>query len=304
VSVLQAVHVLELLVVPLLLASVVRKTKAAMQGRPGPPFLQPVFDLAKRLCKSETVSTTASWVFRANPLVGLTIALVLAAVLPWTGAEPLFKGTGTADLILVVYLFALARFLSMLAALDTGSAFGGLGASREATLSVLIEPGLLVSLAAVSLAGGTMDLSVALETPVRSTVALLSGAAFLLAALAELSRMPVDDPTTHLELTMVHEAAIIENSGRNLALVEATVALRTAVFFGLGVRILFGWIQPYSAAGIVQAALSTAAILLVGVILGIVEGITVKLNWRRVPAFVAFSTALAVMSAFVAVVGR
>lgn len=303
-AVLQVVHVFELLVVPLLLACVVRKTKALMQGRPGPPFFQPVYDLAKRIGKSETVSTTASWVFRANPLIGLTVAIVLAAVLPWTGAEPLFKGTGAADLILVVYLLALARFVSMLAALDTGSAFGGLGASREATLSVLIEPGLLVSLAAVALASGTLDLSVALETPVRSTVALLSGVAFLLAALAELSRMPVDDPTTHLELTMVHEATILENSGRNLALVEATVAVRTAVFFGIGVRILFGWIQPYATAGLAQALVSSAAILALGVALGVVEGVTVKLNWRRVPAFVAFSTALAVMSAFVAVVGE
>jgi len=299
----QVVHVIELVTLPLLLACVVRKTKALMQGRPGPPFLQPLFDFAKRLGKSETVSTTTSWVFLANPLVGLSIALVLAVVLPWTGAEPLFKGTGAADLILVVYLLAFARFFSMLAALDAGSAFGGIGASREATLSVLIEPGLLVSLAAVALAGGTMDLSVALETPFRSTVALLSGSAFLLAALAELSRMPVDDPTTHLELTMVHEATILENSGRNLALIEAAVAVRTAVFFGVGVRILFGWIQPYATAGVVQAVLSAVAILLLGSLLGVLEGITVKLNWRRVPAFVAFSTALAVMSAFVAVVG-
>jgi formate hydrogenlyase subunit 4 len=297
-------HVAELIVLPFLLACTVRKTKALMQGRPGPPFFQPVYDIAKRLRKSETVSSTASWVFRANPIVGLTVALVLAAVLPWTGAEPLFKGSGAADLILVVYLLALARFVAMLAALDTGSAFGGLGASREATLSVLIEPGLLVSLAAVALASGTLDLSVALETSFRSTVALLSGAAFLVAALAELSRMPVDDPTTHLELTMIHEATILENSGRNLALVETTVAVRTAVFFGIGVRILFGWIQPYATPGLVQALVSSVAILALGVLLGVVEGVTVKLNWRRVPAFVAFSTALAVMAAFVAVVGR
>ncbi len=303
---LQLLHLALLVVLPPLLACVVRKTKALMQGRPGPPFFQPVFDLAKRLGKGETVSSTASWVFRASPLVGLAVAITIAAVVPWTGAGPLFKGTDAADLILVAYLLALTRFFSMLAALDTGSAFGGMGASREAALSVLIEPGVLVSLAAAAVAGGTMDLSLALDTPIRSTVALLSGSAFLLAALAELSRMPVDDPTTHLELTMIHEATILEYSGRNLALIEATVMLRTAVFFGLGARILLGslemWRHPSS--GVWGPMLIVGAILLAGVLLAILEGVAVKLNWRRVPSFVAFSTALAAMSAFVAVVWR
>ena len=300
----QAVHVAESLAVPVLLACVVRKTKALMQGRPGPPFFQPVYDIAKRFRKAETVSATVSPVFLASPVVGLAIAIIVAAVLPWTGAEPLFKGTGAADLFFVVYLLALARFLAMLAALDTGSSFGGIGASREATLSVLIEPGIVVGLAAAALASGTTDLSVALAETFRSTVALLSGAAFILAAMAELSRMPFDDPTTHLELTMVHEATILEYSGRRLALVETAVMLRTAVFFGLGVRIVFGWINPHLAGWVAQALLSAFAILVSGVLLGVFEGVAVKLNWRRVPAFVAFSTVLAVMSAFVAAVGK
>ncbi|MBI1755625.1 MAG: NADH-quinone oxidoreductase subunit H [Fimbriimonas ginsengisoli] len=298
-----AIHIVLLIALPLLLSCVIRKTKALMQGRPGPPLFQPIFDLVKRFRKGETVSSTASWIFRANPLVGLSIALVVAMVVPWTGAEPLARGSGTADLILIVYLLAMARFFSLLAALDTGSAFGGLGASREAALAVLIEPSILVSLSAVALASGTMDLSVALQSPVRGTVALLSGSAFLLAALAELSRMPVDDPTTHLELTMIHEATILENSGRNLALIETTVALRTAVFFGVGVQILLGKALRSPDNAIVSAASSAAAILMLGCLLGVLEGIAVKLNWRRVPSFVAFSTALAVMSAFVAAVG-
>jgi formate hydrogenlyase subunit 4 len=300
----QETHVALLILLPPLLACVIRKTKALMQGRPGPPFLQPLFDLAKRFGKGETVSSTASWLFRANPPVGLAVALIIAATLPWTGAEPLFKGSGAADLILAAYLLALARFFSVLAALDTGSAFGGLGASREVTLSVLIEPGVLVSLAAAALASGTMDLSLALETPLRSTVALLSGSAFLLAALAELSRMPVDDTTTHLELTMIHEATILENSGRNLALIEVTVMLRTAVFFGLGARLFLGSVQVWKGGWVERSILVAAAVLILGFLLAVLEGIAVKLNWRRVPSFVAFSTALAVMSAFVAVVAR
>lgn len=302
----EALHIALLITLPLLLACVIRKTKALMQGRPGPPFLQPVYDLVKRFQKGETISTTASWLFRVNPLISVTVALAIAATLPWTGAEPLFQGSGAADLILVAYLLALARFFAVLAALDTGSAFGGLGASREVTLSVLTEPGVLLSLAAAALASGTMDLSLALETPLRSTVALLSGSAFLLASLAELSRMPVDDPTTHLELTMIHEATTLENSGRNLALIEVGVMLRTAVFLGLGARLLLGGTMSDGrwAIGTWWPAIISFAILMLGFLLAVMEGISVKLNWRRVPSFVAFSTALALMSAFVAVVGR
>lgn len=298
-------HLAVLLVVPVLLACVVRKTKALMQGRPGPPFLQPLIDLFKRFRKGETISSTASWIFRWNPMVGFVIALLVALVVPWTGAEPFFKGSGAADIILIAYLLALARFFSVLAALDTGSAFGGLGASREAALSVLIEPGVLLSLSAAALASGSLDLSVALDGPILSTVALLSGSAFLLAALAELSRMPVDDPTTHLELTMIHEATILENGGRNLALIEAGVLLRTAVFFGLGARMLLGSLVPFGHRALWWSpVIICGAILFLGFALGVLEGIAVKLNWRRVPSFVAFSTALAVMSAFVAAVGR
>lgn len=305
-SVSQAIHTLEMIALPLLLACVIRKTKALMQGRPGPPFLQPIFDLAKRARKGETVSTTASWVFLWSPLIGLAVATVIAAVLPWSGASPLFKDTGAADLILIAYLLALSRFFSVLAALDTGSAFGGLGASREATLAVLIEPGVLLSLGAAALSSGSMDLSAALNTPLRSTVALLSGSAFLLAALAELSRMPVDDPTTHLELTMIHEATILEYSGPRLALIEAAVMLRAAVFFGLAARLMLGMMEIWGGGAAVQWAplIIAGAILLLGFLLALLEGVAVKLNWRRVPSFVAFSTALALMSAFVAAVGR
>jgi formate hydrogenlyase subunit 4 len=297
------IHLLGVCVMPLLLAALIRRTKARMQGRPGPPFAQPLFDLVKRFNKGETVSLTTSWVFRANPYVGFAVALVIAIVVPWTGSVPLLRGTGSADLILIAYLLAFARFFAVLAALDTGSAFGGLGASRESALAVLVEPSILVSLAAIAVSGGSTDLSIALEASIPATVALLGGFAFLLAALAELSRMPVDDPTTHLELTMIHEATILENSGRNLAIVETTVYLRTAVFFGIGIRMLMSCTHPMMETGALQIALTLGSILLFGILLGVMEGISVKLNWRRIPAFVAFSTILAVMSAFISVVG-
>lgn len=296
------IHITLVILLPILLAGIIRKTKALMQGRPGPPFFQFLFDQIKRIRKSETISSTASWFFNANPLVALGTAIVLALVLPWTGALPIAAKTGAADLLLVIYMLAAARFFAILAALDTGSAFGGLGGSRESLLSVLVEPAIVVSLAAASLSSGTTDLSIALNGSINVTVAVLSGAAFLLASLAELSRMPVDDPNTHLELTMIHEATILENSGRNLGLIELSVALRTALFFGIGVRLLLAGLAPGLSAGPASAAISSAGILLLGVLLGVLEGIAVKLNWRRVPSMVAFATALAVMSAFVAAV--
>ncbi|MDR3689934.1 MAG: NADH-quinone oxidoreductase subunit H [Fimbriimonas sp.] len=297
-----ALHCLLVASLPILLACVIRKTKARMQGRPGPPFLQPALDLAKRLKKSDTVSETTSWVFRANPLVGVALTVWLALVLPWTGATPILRGSGVADLILIVYLLAAIRFFAILAALDTGSAFGGLGASREAALSVLIEPGLVIGLAAASLSSRTLDLSIGLGSPVRPTVAILSAAAFLIAALSELSRMPIDDTTTHLELTMVHEATILEYSGRRLALIEWTVMIRTAMFFGIAAVLLVnGMFGPDAAT---NPLIIGTGVIAAGLFLAVFEGVSVKLNWRRVPSFVAFSTALAVMSAFVAAVER
>lgn len=296
------IHLALVLILPILLASVIRKTKALMQGRPGPPFFQFLFDQLKRMRKGETVSSATSWFFAANPLVALGSAFVLALVLPWTGAQPIAAGTGAADLMLVIYLLGAARFFAILAALDAGSAFGGLGGSRESLLSVLVEPAIVISLAAASLSSGTTDLSVALCGSIHVTVAILSGIAFLLASLAELSRMPVDDPNTHLELTMIHEATILENSGRNLGLIELSVALRTALFFGIGVRLLLAGLTPGLSSGLASVTISLFGILLLGVLLGVFEGMAVKLNWRRVPSLMAFATALAVMSAFVAAV--
>jgi len=296
------IHFALVLILPILLAGVIRKTKALMQGRPGPPFFQFVFDQLKRMRKGETISATTSWFFAANPFVALGSAFVLALVLPWTGAAPIAAGTGAADLMLVIYLLGAARFFAILAALDAGSAFGGLGGSRESLLAVLVEPAIVISLGAASLSSGTTDLSVALSGSIHVTVAVLSGIAFLLAALAELSRMPVDDPNTHLELTMIHEATILENSGRNLGLIEMSVALRTALFFGIGVRLLLAGFAPGLSAGLASVAITLVGILLLGVLLGVFEGIAVKLNWRRVPSLMAFATALAVMAAFVATV--
>lgn len=293
-----------LLLVPLLLVGTIRKTKALMQCRVGAPVWQPFADVAKLLRKGETISGTASWVFSWAPLLGLATASVAAVLVPWAGPLLPASWAPATSFLLVLYLLSLGKFLAMLAAMDTGSAFGGLGASREATISMLVEPAMVIGLGALALGAGSTDLLTIYSATASPVVAILAGVALLLAALAELSRMPVDDPTTHLELTMVHEAMILENSGRNLALTEYAVALRTCVFLGLALQTLLLAVPGYVALPLLpRTAAGLAGLLGLGVGLAVAEGVLVKLKWRRVPGFLAFATTASLMAALAAVVG-
>ncbi|MGE0082627.1 MAG: respiratory chain complex I subunit 1 family protein [Thiohalomonadaceae bacterium] len=293
---------LNIALLPLLLVGVMRKVKALMQTRIGAPILQPFYDVAKLLRKGETISETAGWVFVWAPRIGLALTAMVAVLVPWTGWLPPAGWAGATNFLLVLYVLALSKFLGMLAAMDTGSAFGGLGASREAMISLLVEPALMIGLGALAVGAGSTDLAGIYGQPIHPLVALLVGAALVMAALAELSRMPVDDPTTHLELTMVHEAMILENSGRNLALVEYAVALKACLFFGLAAHTLWhlwpgflalepGWRYLAGIGGLFG----------LGVAVAIAEGVLVKLNWRRVPHFLVIALMLSLCAALVAV---
>ena len=299
------ISLLNVTLVPPLLLGTIRRLKARMQGRRGAPVLQPFYDLAKLLRKGETISETTSALFVWSPRLQLAITLVVAVLVPWSGAPPLGGASGAADFLLVLYLLALAKFVAMLSALDAGSAFGGLGASREATLSVLVEPILVVGLGAMALSAGSTDLARVYGAPTSPFVAGLVGAAFVVAGLVELSRMPVDDPTTHLELTMVHEALILENSGRNLALIELSVGLRTCVFLGLAVQTLLAVSAAYGDATLlIRYGTGLLLVFAAGGLLAVAEGMLVKLNWRRVPNFIAFGMALTFLGALVAAAHR
>lgn len=296
-----ALQLVNLLVIPLLLVGVICKVKAMMQNRVGAPVWQPFYDVAKLLRKSETISATASWVFRLSPLLGLSVALVAAVLVPWAGPlVPLSWGPAT-NFLLVLYLLSLGRFVSMLAALDTGSAFGGLGASREATLSMLVEPTLVIGFAALGLGAHSTDLLTIYSAPANPVVTGLVAVALALAALAELSRMPVDDPTTHLELTMVHEAMILENSGRNLALIELAVALRTCIYLGLAAQTaLQAWPAHAALPMLTRYAVGLLALFALGAVVAVAEGVLVKLKWRKVPNLLAFAAVLSLLAALLA----
>ncbi len=298
------VFVIFLLLMPQFAIGIIRKTKARLQNRRGAPIYQPLIDLLKFSSKGEVASFLTSWIFRAAPTIQLATMLLIAFYAPWTTLKPAVEG---ADLFLIVYLLAFMRLVSVLASLDTGSAFTGFGASREVTLAVLVEPAIVLCLVALACVGHTSDLgkifsftSAALryETPLW----LIAGTGLFLSAIVELSRMPVDDPTTHLELTMVHEAMVLENSGRNLMLIDYGHNLKLIVMLGLSSECFVHAIPSLWICGLaIQIVSSLAALLFLILAIALIEATNVKLQWTRVPAFIAYAIVMAVVSVFIAI---
>lgn len=243
------IPLLQALVLPLispLFIGVIRKIKARLQNRRGASVIQPYRDIIKLFHKDEVVSHDASWVFMAVPFILFALTLVIGAVVPMFFASPEVPVFG--GYLTVVYLLAFSAFFIALAGIDAGSAFGGFGSSREMTVSALAEGGLVFSALPLILMAGTTQLFalpgeiLALPTILAVHIPiLLAFAAFFIALLAENARFPFDNPSTHLELTMIHEAMILEYSGKRLALVEWAAANKLTIFFMLGANIFFPW---------------------------------------------------------------
>ncbi len=294
------IYLLHGLLLPPILVGFIRMAKARIQQRRGPSLFQPFFDLAKLFRKGETVSETTTWVFRWAPVANLASLGAIALMTPWLGIASPIPG----DLFLLIYLLALGKFAIGLAALDTGSAFGAIGASREAAVSVQSEPAMVMGLAALAVLARTSSLQ-GMLTPghggdVMVVIVPLVLIALWLAVTAELARMPFDDPTTHLELTMIHEALILENSGRNLALIEYGVALKTTLLLGLVAQVvLLAW-PPLPMAvryGATLACMGGAAALV-----AVAESVLVRLRWRRIPSLLSFALAAGVLACLVVAV--
>jgi len=290
-----AIHVFAVLTMPLLLVGVITKTKAAFAGRVGPPVWQPYYDVTKLMRKGSVFSKTTTWVFRAGPVVGLVTALAAAALLPLGGhAAPLsFEG----DLILFAYLFGLGRFFTMAAALDTGSAFEGMGAAREATFACLAEPALFFGLIVLARFSGSLSLTAMMGSTLAdewhrggASLVLVIVSLFIV-LLAENSRIPVDDPTTHLELTMIHEVMVLDHGGPALGLIEYGAAVKLFVFGALVVRIAV----PYSADPWLAWGVFAACMLALAVTIGVVESIMARLRLVQVPVLLV---AACLLSAF------
>jgi formate hydrogenlyase subunit 4 len=285
-----------------LLVGVLRTLKARLVGRRGPRPWQPYADLAKLLRKEAVVSTTTSWVFRVTPYVLFATMLVAAVIVPVVASRTALPFAG---IILLMYLFLVGSFFLALAGLDSGSAFGGMGASREVAVAALAEPTVILAVFALALRADTTNLGgiVARLSGEPSLAAspghLLAFAAFFIVMLAETGRLPVDNPATHLELTMIHEAMVLEYSGRYLALVEWAGAMKLFVFLTLLANLFFPWGVPDLVAPvpIVLGLLALAgklAVLTVG--LAVLETIVAKLRLFRVPELLAGSFALALLS--------
>ncbi|MHB0867317.1 MAG: respiratory chain complex I subunit 1 family protein [Thermoleophilia bacterium] len=241
------IWILQLSLVPLLSPAAVgitRKVKALMQNRAGAPVWQPYRDLWKLLHKDEVISEDASWLFRLAPYLIFGTTLVIGAGIPLvTTALPMGP---TGDFLVFVYLIALGTFLLALAGIDAGNAFGGFGSSREMMVAAFTEGGLILSLLTPALIGRTTSMAAmaqAIGTVEFSayTPVLLAFVAFAIAMLAETCRYPFDNPATHLELTMIHEAMILEYSGKRLGLMEWAAANKYLIFISLGANLFFPW---------------------------------------------------------------
>jgi formate hydrogenlyase subunit 4 len=271
--------------------STINRVKARMAGRRGPPLLQPYYDTARLFRKGAVYGTTATWVFRAGPVVGLAAVVSALLLVPFGGAPAVLAFPG--DLFLFAALLALSRFLTILGALDTGSSFEGMGASREATFGALTEPALLLVLAAFAREAGAGSLS-AFVHPLWSesaTTAALGLGVLGVVLLAENARIPVDDPGTHLELTMIHEVMVLDHSGPDLAFIHLAAALKLWLFGALIVGVTVP--QPNGWSGF---ALAGAGMVGVGVVVGLIESSVARLRMSVVPQFILGGSALAVVA--------
>ena len=221
----------------------INKMEARLQCRRGPSLFQPYYNLVKLLQKDAVVSETASWIFRATPYVTFVSILLIALLVPVLSSHVPLNFIG--DIILIIYLFALGRFFLALSSLDTGSAFGGMGSSREMTISSMAEPAMMLSIFTVSLTVGSTNLSNITGTLLNykslNPSLLLAFAAFVIVIIAETGRIPVDNPFTHLELTMIHEGMILEFSGRYLALIEWASSMKLLLLLTILVNTFLPW---------------------------------------------------------------
>jgi len=299
------IWILQFIFVPVvspLCIGIIKKIKARLQNRKGAGIFQPYRDLWKLLHKDETISNDASWVFKYAPFIVFTVTIIVGASIPLFAS--FINNNFTSDLLVIVYTLAIGTFFLALAGLDTGGAFGGFGSSREMTISALAEGGFIFSLLTIGLAAGTTNLfkissSMLLSHSQFFIPILLSFGGFFIVLLAETSRFPFDNPDTHLELTMIHEAMILEYSGKKLALMEWAAANKLVIFFALAANIFF----PFGIAGnmVIGSIIIGIIALMVKMIIfcffiAVLESSISKLRFFRLPDLLMVSFILSVIA--------
>jgi formate hydrogenlyase subunit 4 len=282
-----------------LVNGLIKKLKANMQGRIGPGVLQPYYDLLRLFKKDMVVSKVTSWIFRATPYVVFTATITAATIVPVVSIASGYRMMG--DVIALIYLFALARFFMALAGLDAGTAFGGEGSSREMTVSILVEPMLMLALFTAAISAGSTNISriATASSATYSPSHVLALSAFLVAIIAETGRVPVDNPDTHLELTMIHEGMLLEYSGRYLALMEWAYHIKQMVLFTLVVDIFFpvGIMQnPGTTTALMASLAYTGKMLVLALLMALVESAQAKVRFFRLPSILGGAFVLAFLS--------
>jgi formate hydrogenlyase subunit 4 len=284
-----------------LLSGWVKRVKCHSQNRAAPPLTQPYRDLAKLFRKDMVLAQNASWLFRATPYIVFGAIFLAAAAIPLVAVN--LPTAAIADVIVIVGFFALARFFTALAGLDIGTAFGGMGASREMMVAALAEPAMLMAVFTLSTTANSTNLSAAVEYVLEAGLVLrpsflFAFLALAIVAVAETGRVPVDNPATHLELTMLHEAMILEYSGRHLALIEWAGQIKLMIYAVLLANIFLPWgiAREFTAAALGVGVFAVAAKLAVlGVLLVVWETVLAKMRLFRVPQFLGFAFLLALL---------
>lgn len=286
-----------------LLVGIMRRVRAVLEGRAGPPIVQPWRDLRKLMHKDRVIPANSGWVFSTTPLVLVATAVLAAGIVPFLTTASALDQAG--DLFAVVYLLLLGTVFLSLAGLDTGTAFGGMGSSREMTIAALAEPTILLSIFALSVGTGSSNLAAIVSntmnrpSSVVSPGSVLAFAALAVVTLAETGRIPVDNPSTHLELTMIHEAMILEYAGPDLAAVELTSHMRLVLFLCLLANLFVPWgiattTRPVDL--IAATAAVAAKIGVLGIAVAAFEVFVAKLRLFRVPELLAASFVLAFLA--------
>lgn len=299
----QGVQMALVLALAPLLTGFVRKVKARLLRRRGPPLLQPYRDLLRLLRKEVVLAENASWLFRVAPYMIFAATWVAAALVPTFATGLLFSWT--ADLIAIIALLASARFFLALAGMDVGTSFGGIGASREAMIGSLAEPAMIMIVFTLALVAGSTQLSTIVGVMLSSEVGLrvsiaLALVALIMVAIAENARIPIDNPATHLELTMVHEAMVLEYSGRHLALVELAASLKLLLYISLIACVFAPWGMAQAGAGTAAYAIGVVTfvgkLLVGGFALAVFETVLAKMRVFRVPDFLGAALMLGLLA--------
>lgn len=289
-------QVIGLVLLAPLVQGIIKNTKGRLQSRRGPGYFQSYFDFAKFLKKDQVVSPTVSWIFHSAPYVYFASAIGAAALVPtiFTPGAVQFD-----NLFVLVYLLALGRFFLALASLDAGSSFGGMGGSREMFISVLVEPALMLTIFTVAFTAGSTVLATmaqaAAQAPL-SLAAVLAAIAFLIITVAETGRIPVDNPDTHLELTMVHEGMVLEYSGRPVGLIFWASAVKQLVFILLLINLFVPWNVFGQETAWLTALGLVIKVLAAAVLLAAIETSTNKMRLFRVPGLMVAAGCLSLLA--------